>query len=101
MISKAIQDANENAKKRTKERQSFDAADEYSVVVKLNGIRQFVPLGAVEVNGKPLAEYLTTATKTAAEVKDLKKIVDTLTQSSAEQANLLQAVVETLKGVKL
>jgi len=101
MLSKALEDAHKKAKQRAKEQQSFEAAGEYSVQVKLNGIQQFVPIETVRVNGKPLADYLKTATETAAKVQELEKTVDGLTQSSHEQANLLKAVVATLKGEKL
>ena len=101
MLSKALEDAHKKAKQRAKEQQSFETAGEYSVQVKLNGIQQFVPIETVRVNGKPLADYLKTATETAAKVQELEKTVDGLTQSSHEQANLLKAVVATLKGEKL
>lgn len=101
MISKAIQNANDEAKKRVKEQQSFDTADEHAVQIKLNGLRQFVPIGTVEVDGKPLAEHLKTAKETKARVDKLEEVVAGLRESSAEQANLLKAVVATLKGEKL
>jgi len=101
MLSKALEDAQKKAKQRAKEQQSFETADEYSVQVKLNGIQQFVPIETVRVNGKPLAEYLNTVTESAAKIQELEKTVDGLTQSSHEQANLLKAVVATLKGEKL
>ena len=59
------------------------------------------PIETVRVKGKPLADYLKTATETAAKGQELEKTVDGLTQSSHEQANLLKAVVATLKGEKL
>lgn len=101
MLSKALEDANEKSKLRIKEQQSFKTAGEYSVEIKLGGIRQFVPLDAVQVNGKALAEYLVDVTQSKAKVAELEKTVEVLTQSSSAQANSLRAVIATLKGEKL
>ena len=101
MISEAIQKANDKAKQRVKEQQSFESAKEYSVKVKLNGLQCYVPLEDVQVQGVPLGDYLKKLNDTIAKQKTIEKVVYGLVQSSAEQSKLLEAIIQTLKGVKL
>ena len=101
MISEAIQKANDKAKQRVKEQQSFENAKEYSVKVKLNGLQCYVPLEDVQVQGVPLGDYLKKLKNATTKQETIEKVVYGLVKSSAEQSKLLEAVVATLKGEKL
>jgi hypothetical protein len=96
-----IEQLNAESERKRREKKSFETAGDGFVIVKMNGEQHAVDPATLTVDGVKLGDILTRLTDAEKQGTATQGLVDGLTHASKAQSQLLEQIINTLKGVKL